>query len=160
MLTAINRSWQIVTYYDYVSTCLYAAHRSEPCDAANGRCQIALRLGDLIINPSQTEPVCMSGTCHCSSTSTLANVHLKGNNISFCRCKCVNFLPIHCTYKMLFCSYAYLQNIECVCTSNFVMVPLNLTCLLRLQHYFSEHLFNVYYNSICIYIRHSHNSKR
>ena len=32
------------------------------------------------------------------------------------------------------------------CTDHFVMVPLNLTYLHCLQHYFFEHLFNLYYS--------------
>jgi len=30
------------------------------------------------------------------------------------------------------------------------MVPLDLTCLHCLHHYFFEHLFNLYYTSICL----------
>jgi len=36
----------------------------------------------------------------------------------------------------------------CFCTSHFVMVPLNLTCLHCFQHSFFEHLFNLYYQII------------
>ena len=35
-----------------------------------------------------------------------------------------------------------------VCTGNFVMVPINLTCPHCLQHFFFEHLFHLYYETL------------
>jgi len=44
--------------------------------------------------------------------------------------------------------------VPCVsfCTGHFVMVPLNITYLHCLQHSLFEHLFNLFYVKICLYL--------
>jgi len=47
-------------------------------------------------------------------------------------------------YVLLFCVFRVVQNV-CFCTGHFAMAPLYLTCLHCLQHFFFEHLFNLYW---------------
>jgi len=55
-------------------------------------------------------------------------------------------------YTLLFCVFCAVVCV-CFCTGHFVIVHLNLTCLLCLQHVFFVHLFNLYYlNIVYVYV--------
>jgi len=52
-------------------------------------------------------------------------------------------LAIVVCYVLLFCVFRAVLSV-CFSTGHIVMVPLNLTCLHCLQHFFSEHLSSLY----------------
>jgi len=57
------------------------------------------------------------------------------------------FLNVCCVFV-----YSVFCYVLCVfCTGHFVMVPINLTCPHCLQHFFSEHLFHLYWHIYIVY---------
>jgi len=56
------------------------------------------------------------------------------------------YIPIHVLSVASWCLRVFVPFLcVCFCTRRFVMVSLNLTCLHCVQHFFCEHLLNLYY---------------